>query len=292
MTMSRALAQLLIRDLPQIQKLAGVDVMTFAHPDRLTRAEAEKLLDWGRSERRLRDAYASKGGAGFAQVKPFFDLIQHFLHAHPQDAAGAPAEWPAYTGPKLADNPFGVTTLEEAEARMTWAQTRPEYAAFFDGKHPEHAAYVKDATELNELIANTRASAPPAAPTTPTPGENSPTPSRDAQRRIRELMQNPAFKNRAHPDHESVMEDVRAAYAEAYPGEATAPGAPGVAPPASAAPPARPAGAAPPAQTREMRLAELKAHPAYGNRSHPEHARVIEAELVALAEPPTTPSAA
>lgn len=259
-----------------LEEIAQVRGITFAHPDRITRAEAQEILTWAKVQPNLRKAYLDKGHQHHETVALYAQLVNYFASEHPQDAGGAPVAWPARGARPAADpsNPLGSFFPDEAEAFLVWAKTRPEYReAFFDAQHPRHAEMVRIVEQSNELahgiadgVTPTTDPAPQAPPVSAEPPIGT---------TLEELKKNPAYWDKTHPDHERVIE-AKLAILEGRP----AAGA--VAAPVKSA------------QSAAERISEARRDPAYWSKDHPEHAAAVERvgalHSEAHAEPPAAAS--
>jgi hypothetical protein len=275
---NRSLTKLLIREVRREAERAGMKWVDPRFPDRLTRDEADNLWKAFNAHPQLRAALKS-GNAKHEGVRLFAEAIQHFQRAHPQDATGAPAEWPASSSPTLPENPFGVATVEEAESFLTWAKTRPGYrAAVFDAKHPQHKQYIEELEQLRGLIHSGQQAAEPQAEAKETMS-NQDAGRAEAQRAIAALRDDKEFQrawlNKMHPGHAAAVQRREELYARAYPEPGAAPSSP-AAPASSGAAPSSPAapassGAAP----MQERIAEARRDPAYWDKHNPGHAAAV-----------------
>jgi len=284
---NRHLAKLLI---PDLEQFSG---MSFAYENGLTRAEAKQLEQWARAQPQVVAAYTNKAHPQHAAVKLFAETVRYFEHDHPQGANGEPAAWPAPSPEEaraVAENPFGVKTVQEAQARLAWAQTRHEYHdAYWTKEHPQHGDYVSQTQALMELVADA-----PGQPTDPASAGAKPPASMTteaaraaARASISELQRNPAYLDKRDPGHAAAVAAVSAAYEVAYPSVDAPPASAAASPAASrAAAKAAPAPVASGGGNNAAQLArvrQLQAHPAYLDRNHPEHASTKAAMTAAYA---------
>jgi hypothetical protein len=130
--------------------------MTFKYDDRLTRAEAQQLEAWARSNPEVVRAYVNNGHPENGAVRLYVDMVRHFQYERELDAAGEPTPWPAPTAEEaraLPDNIFGAKTAQEAAALLAWAKTKPEYReAYLNKEHPQHKDYVEQTRQLMEIV--------------------------------------------------------------------------------------------------------------------------------------------
>jgi hypothetical protein len=278
MPMRPVLAYKLMQNLPKLFELAraqGIEppAIKFKYADGLTRTEAQALLDWGRQVPGMLAALKSMSHPDHKQIRLYSDLVQHFLVHHPQDeATGEPANWQE---PLPKSNRIEDWTPEQAQDLITWAEAQPEFAAYHDPAHPEHAAYKRD-VELAHRIAHPEA-APEGAPmsTDQVVGADAHTARDKLAWKTRDPDFMRAYGDKLDPAHKQAVAEMTALYAAAYPGPASSGAAPT---PAGA--PATPQGSQRPAQPAPgpsgQRTAEqLRAHPAYRDGGHPEHKAVV-----------------
>ena len=160
MKTNRKLAELVIRDLAGDYR--GLHGFSFQHPDRLTRAEAQRLADWGRGHPDVARAQLNKSDPDHAIVRLFADVVTHFLIDHPQDAGGEPSAWPARppAGQVTEDNHLLNLHPDEAEAVLAWAEAKPEFRAIrSDQNDPDHALLIREMLQAREIVTGTGASA-------------------------------------------------------------------------------------------------------------------------------------
>lgn len=257
---TRHLAQLVIHDLARFSGL------TFKHEDRLTREEAQQLTEWATKHPEVAKALRDRSHPEHEGATLFAGVVRHFQYEHPQEAAGGPAAW---TEGRLLSLHTRIAdmTSEEAAARLEWARTTAEYReGYADPSHPQHADFVSQTTALLERA---EGAAPGAtedgrqAGQEPGQGEGkgqekadqADGPSPAALGRIHELQRDPAYGDPQHPNHRAAVAAVTEAFRAAYP----KPGAP----------------ARSLAEVREAglhhRVKEVREHPAFMDRAHPEH---------------------
>jgi hypothetical protein len=278
---NRHLTKFIVRDL---EKFSGIK---FAYDNGITRAEAAELEKWARTQPQLVAAWTDKHNPNHAAVRMYVETVRYFQGDHPQTPEGEPGPWPQASAEELRpvpDNPFGVKTAGEAAALLAWSQTHPEYRnAYTDKSHPLHGDYVAQTQELLSMIHGSVAPASGDAGTaSPAMSDQAP-PTGPANRgwlaRIADLQKAPAYLDKQHPGHAEAVAAVTAAYSAAYPEPALGGSVTPATAPAGAAP-ARATGAPAPHQGR---IRELQAHPAYVDKSHPEHRASVEAVRQAYA---------
>jgi len=277
MRTNRELARLVIADLAQYSGL------TFTYPDRLTKAEAEAVIAWAQKQPEVARAYRDRSHREHESVALFKGVVDHFAYEHPTLPHGEPATWPDRAPAPVKpgdDSPFAGLHSDEAEARLAWARTRPEYQAYYDRYHPQHNDYVEQTRMLMEIAHGT----PATDQASSAPAAASPE-SAVALERIKQLQGDEAYLNGGHPEHQAKVAEMAAAYATAYP-EASGPGVGAPQQPAASQPVA-------PISNPSERIKELQANPAYRDRSHPEHQAIVESMRQAYeAAHPEPPAAA
>lgn len=201
------LSSLLIDDLVKVQGMKGLK-----YPDRLTRAEASQILDWGKAQPALRKAFDDKSDPTHANVRLFVDMLQHFAGEHPQGANGEPAAWAARAPSSrqaTAEDPFGDLHQDEAAALLVYGQSHPDYvASYHDPKHAGHADIVGKTSALMRVVhpEQGEASAPAALPAARQEGTAA------MSNTIDELMKAPAYADKRHPEHQAAVDAVTRAY--------------------------------------------------------------------------------
>ncbi|HLG87053.1 MAG TPA: hypothetical protein VKZ79_07640 [Alphaproteobacteria bacterium] len=289
MRVNRLLSELLLED------LARYSGMTFKHPDRLTRAEANAVLDWARTQAPVVAAYRNSGGTieiGGKQVKPgryheavktFAEMVNYFAHEHPQSAAGEPEAWPAKPGTgrqPTPENPFANLDAEDAAAVLAWAQTSDEYLdAYLDKSHPQHADRVARTAHLMEV-------AYPSVDPSGAPAGDRDAPSPDTARKLEQLMADPAYRDRHHPDHKAAVDRVTRIYESEFPpGEGRSNAAPEIMRLEVRN------GQVVPKLSAQERIDQGRKDPAYLDKNHPDHAAAVESVSAAYREAYPAPAA-
>ncbi len=286
-----ALARLIIKD------IARASGLSFEHADVLSRAEAKQVLAWGRGVPEIAKAYGKRSDKNYEALEVYRGVVEYFAHEHPADGAGAPEAWPAREGPVSAD----VASLRpaEAEALLTWAKIQPEFREdYLDAGRPLHKECVRQVQELTEIISR-------AAETTPT--RATPQVTTEAFDRIKQLQADPAYLDRRHPGHAAKVAEMQAAYEVAYPPARVSPEQrlrgfqehPALADPlhpdhratveaahavageiirlGSREGPRGAAAAAASKASSKQHIKDLHAHPAYLDKSHPDHRATVNA---------------
>lgn len=293
MKTNRALARLLIKDIGDAMARQGLPV-PFAGADVLSRAEAQRVLDWARAQPEVRAAYGNRHDKNYEANEVYRQLVNYFAHEHPTDQAGAPEPWPAREGDVTAD-PASLQP-QEAEALLAWFRIQPEFGETYgDAHHPLHKEYVRQVRELTEIASRVTETTPALATQE----------AAAALERIKQLQADPAYLDRRHPGHGEKVAEMQAAYAAAYPDAqdarrlpyvrepSDASGAPSradaSAPNSRAQPPIRGAPTAQEAAAALKRIKQLQNWPPYLFKDEPGHAEAVaqmqEAYAVAYPEP-------
>jgi hypothetical protein len=210
-----------------IAELARVSGLTFARPDRLSRAEAQQALDWAKSNPVASAAYR----AGNAEAQTYANWLLMFAHDYPQNDAGEPAEWsdvgvaddPATAEPEPeaeadADNPFVGWTPERAQERIKRAMTEKGFLdALNDPKHEDHALAKREWELIHKAAYPEPAAAPASSVDQALGGVTAREQQTAALKRIDELHRHPGYLNKAHPEHQSVMDELTRSFQTVYP---------------------------------------------------------------------------
>jgi hypothetical protein len=198
-----------------IAEIARASGLTFRHPDRMTRAEAEAVIGWAKSNPEFMAAYEDRRHPLHAEAQSYSVWPFFFAHDYPQTEHGEPVEWDAVPIRQTEEEAaaeaqaalegevagfFEGMTPEQASERIEAGFKDPKYAGFLeayrDRKHPDHAQAVAEMSRLHQIVhpepsARTDAAATPAgmaAPIgmSPAPRSRRPPPApldRDAARR-------------------------------------------------------------------------------------------------------------
>jgi hypothetical protein len=137
--------------------------MRFAHEDRLTRAEAEQVINWAQSNPEVMAAYASREHPGHAEIMAFSEMAFMFAHEFPTNEAGEPLGWDQVEAAGAAVSEaepdeigdFNKLTPGQAAARVEAAYHDPKYEewriAIRDRSHPDHDLAVREMARLTEI---------------------------------------------------------------------------------------------------------------------------------------------
>jgi hypothetical protein len=195
-------------------------------------------------------AYRNKSDRHHQSVKTFSDLVSHYAYDHPETSSGEPAPWPepVPTGREKTDaDPFADLQPDEAAAMLLWAKTRPEYDAYFDKAHPQHADYVEQTSQLMAIAHPDQGGDAGDGGL----GHGAPSSASVDQAAIDALRKDPAYLDRHHPDHRAAVDAVTKVYQGS---------------------PSPVAAAESHGDIARRRIRELEADPAYRDRHHAEHA--------------------
>ena len=130
---SRALAAMLLRDLPEhIAKAekSGIapPALTLRYADGLSRADAMALWQWGQKLPEVRQAQRDQRHPDHPAVRAYEALSNYFLHDHPQQESGEPAAWSEPISPALAGMILGTRNrIEAGELNPAEAAALAEY---------------------------------------------------------------------------------------------------------------------------------------------------------------------
>jgi hypothetical protein len=148
-----------------LAEIARASGLTFKHPDRMTRSEAEAVIRWAQSSPEFMAAYSNRSHP-YHKEAVSYSQWPFFFKDFPQTEAGEPVDWAAVqtaedaAAPAADDfDPFARFSPEEARARIEAAFTDEKYkdfrAAYADRNHPDHALAVKEIARLHEIEAGT-----------------------------------------------------------------------------------------------------------------------------------------
>ena len=279
--------------LPELAEFLG---MKFAHPDRLSRAEARAVIDTAKRNPDVAAALRDAGHRAHPMVRLYKDVVEHYAFRHPADAGGAPEPWPvrpASTHRPTGSDPFAGMSRDEAEARLTYGLAHPELrAALTDPKHPEHNVCAAQVAALGQIQAEGAASPDAGAPIV--------RPAGDGAQQVNALQADQAFMaaytNKSHAGHAAAVERMAAAYRAAYPEPVEVPAGERLGADrgkhfvaaehrtqqqASADTLRSTPGIRQDGKVHEVEMARLRADPAYANHRDPRHAEVMAAVTAA-----------
>jgi hypothetical protein len=275
------LAALLIRDLERIHfpdfarlGIKRPDVTLFL--DGLSRADAKKLLDWGWQQPALREALGDRSHPNHATVSAFQRVASYFASEHPAQANGSPEAWKEPLAPAVQayfrgqSNALPVAELSADQARtmIEYVEARPDLkSGYLDGKDARHADLVKEMAALHERAASADIAESGAAAGTGAVDRAA------IQPRVNELLGDEqfmkAYSDKHHPMHADAVQRMLQAHEGGNP---SPPSGPAHSSPTRGGSGSGAAAAASPARKS---AAELTAHPAYRDGSHPQHADIV-----------------
>jgi hypothetical protein len=157
-----------------ISEIARASGLTFRHPDRMTRAEAEAVIGWAKGCREFMEVYEDRRHPFHAEAQSYSVWPFFFAHDFPQTEAGEPIEWDAVSIRQTPEEAaaeaqeeldsevarfFEGMTSEQASQRIEAAYTDPKYQGFLeayrDRKHPDHEQAVAEMSRLHQIAAGT-----------------------------------------------------------------------------------------------------------------------------------------
>ena len=278
---SRMLATLVVADLASAFEFTSANgpASGFAFTDRMSRTEAERLIRFVRTDKgevatQIREAYQDKNHPAHTYARTIGAVVNHFALEHAQDASGAPAAWterePPTWDPK-GETPFAAFNAEEAAALLEWSDVQPgDQAARMDTSHPAHEAHAR---LVEQLTAVAYPEGAPAASSDAASGAGNGL-TLEQRERVREIEGEEAYRNKSHPSHKALVDEMSGIYAKAFPRSPASPTpAVSAASPRASSPTPSSAGALSAAQ--QQRLTELQKNPAYTDKRHPDHATAV-----------------
>ena len=238
-----------------IAELARASGLQFARPDRLTRAEAERVIAWAQGSKEVMAAYTSRAHPHHQEVLAFSAWPFYFAYDHPQDEAGDPLDWgqvrtaeddaeedAAAAAQPQPDDPFTGWGPERARERIEAAMQDGKFQEWRDayGKpsHPDHELAKRELARLHEIAYPEEPAEEPSGDGGSQAGQAAPADAGSgggaaigrrgagmdqaaAHRRIDELYRHPAYADHLHPEHHAIVAETAAAFAVAYPEPAT-----------------------------------------------------------------------
>jgi hypothetical protein len=161
-----------------IAELSRASGLRFSRPDRLSRQEAEQVLNWGEKHPEVMQAYMDPKHAAHDEVMSLAAWGFYFSADHPQDDAGQPREWsdvrtvdddaeaePEWDDPFKDFSPQQARELIEAALKGDDPKFRQFREAYENPHHPDHKLANREFERLHQIEAG-------AAPAAVAAGDN------------------------------------------------------------------------------------------------------------------------